>query len=261
MIILFFLETVILFCILYFLAHFVYGFVITPKLPHDKVIFKKDSFLTNIFYNLPVQLGKDLARYDKDSFNASGMIIFTGKQGFGKTISMVEYASTLKAMYPECKVISNFDLLFADKYFDGWHDLVTYKNGKYGVIAMLDEISLQFHARNYKNFSPDLIQTITQNRKNRRVILGSAQNLSMCDKQIRLQVTEQRKCFCLFGVLNFVICSIPQFDAEGNLQSSRFKRIYYFVQNDFLREMYDTYSAVEKMSEYGFLNDLGGADI
>lgn len=242
------------FCfILWILLDSCYHYFKTPKGYHEPIIYKKSGALSKVFIDFPKQLGIDSARRDPDSFNASGLIIFTGKQGFGKTISMVEYASTLKAMFPECKVISNFDCLFSDLNFNGWQTLVHYKNGKYGIVAMLDEISLQFHARNYKNFSPQLIQTITQNRKNRRVILGTAQNLSMVDKQIRLQCTEQRKCFTLFGCVTFVIRSIPEYDCEGNLIKSKFKGLYWFVHNDFLREMYDTYSAVEKMSEYGFL--------
>lgn len=252
MIILFILEFIILFGFLWFLFYTVYWFIVTPKIKQSPIIYKKSGFIDKVFKQLPEALGKEFARRDKDSFNAQGMIVFTGRQGAGKTISMIEYASTLKATFPECKVLSNFECLFSDKELSGWRDLVNFNNGKYGVVACIDEISLQFNARNFKNFNADLIQTITQNRKNRRVILGTAQNLSMVDKYIRLNCTEQRKCFTIFGVITFVVRSTPDYDCEGNLVRSRFKGLYWFVHSDFLRDLYDTYSAVEKMTEYGF---------
>lgn len=256
MIILFIFLYFFLLLVFWFIAEFVYYFFITPKFRSEPIVYKKYGFFHKLFLDLPRQLGKEFARRDPDSFNASGLIIFTGKQGAGKTISMVEYASTLKSIYPDCKVITNFDCLFSDLHFEGWQTLVDFNNGKLGVCACIDEISLQFHSRAFKDFSPSLIQCITQNRKNRRVILGTAQNLSMVDKQIRLQCTEQRKAFTLFGCLTFVVCSTPIYDSEGNLLRSKFRKIYWFVQSDFLREMYDTYSAVEKMSRFGFVNGV-----
>lgn len=253
MIILYFILFFILFFVLWFIADCIYYFFITPKSKTEPIIFRKSGFITRLFFDLPRQIGKDLARRDTNAFNGSGCIIFTGRQGAGKTISMVEYAYTLKAMFPDAILLTNFDCIGSDLHFDGWRTLIDTKNDKFGVICCIDEISLQFHARDFKHFDTSLIQCITQNRKNRRVILGTAQNLSMVDKQIRLQVTEQRKAFTFFNCLTFVVRSTPQYDCEGNLVKSRFRGVYWFVQSDFLRECYDTYSAVERMSKNGFL--------
>lgn len=229
-----------------------YHYFITPKQLQEPIVFRPYGFLHKFFIDLPKQIGIDRANFDRNSFSASGLIIFTGKQGFGKTISMVEYASKLKATFPESKVISNTDLIFQNAKIDSWQPLTSYNNGKYGVIACLDEISIWFSNRNFKNFPPEMLQVITQNRKNRRVILGTAQNLSMVDKSIRLQCTEQRKCMTFFGCLTVVFRSIPEFDCEGNLVKSKFKSMYWFVQSDFLRSCYDTYSVIDTLNKVGF---------
>ena len=110
--------------------------------------------------------------------------------------------------------------------------------------------------RNKDNaFDTRMMQTITQNRKNKRVILGTCQNFSMVDKQIRLQTTEIRKCYTFLGCLTLVFCSVPDMDSEGNLLKKRFKRIYWFVQDDVLRATYDTYACISALGRIGFYNE------
>lgn len=237
---------------LYIIADSIYWFFISPKYPCEPIRFKESSKFYQLFVLLPRMLGKDRANLDTNSFNAHGLILFEGKQGFGKTISMVRYANLLKAKFPESIVISNTKTIFNDIDLYGWRPLLDVNNGKYGVICLLDEISIWFSNRNYKNFPPELLQIITQNRKNRRVILGTCQNVSMCDKAIRLQATYVVKCYT-FSCITFNVWSVPDFDSEGNLLKRKFKKITWFVQDEFLRECYDTYSVIESLSSTGFV--------
>lgn len=247
--------------LLWFFLDSAYWFLITPK-PNkcDSIKFKESSFFNKLFIQIPRQIGIDRANFDKNVFDASGLILFEGKQGFGKTISMIRYASLLKARFPEALVVSNTKTIFNDIDLYGWKPLTDTKNGKFGVIVLLDEISIWFNNRNYKNFPPEMIQVITQNRKNRRVILGTCQNLTMCDKAIRLQTTCIVKAFTLCNCITINLWQIPDFDSEGNIVKRRFKKITWFVQDDFLRSCYDTYSVIDTLSTTGFMERSNNGD-
>ena len=45
--------------------------------------------------------------------------------------------------------------------------------GVQGVICLIDEMQNWFSSNQSKNFPPEMLQVVTQNRKNRRVIMGS----------------------------------------------------------------------------------------
>ena len=243
-------------CFLWFFLDSTYWFIISPKGYYEKLVYKECSVFYKLFVLLPRQVGIDKASRDVNFFDAHGLIVFEGRQGAGKTISMVHYANLLKARFPECKVLSNTKLIFQDMSLENWQPLVTFNNGIYGIVACIDECQLWANNRNWKNkdnaFNWDMIQEICQNRKHKRCILATTQNFSQLDKQIRLQTTELRKTMTLFGCLTCVFCFVPDMDSEGNLQHKRFKRFYWFVQTDFLRSCYDTYATIEYLGNIGF---------
>lgn len=186
------------FCfILWILVDSFYWFFKTPKGFYNPVRFKPYCTLHKLLVEFPQQLGKDMARVDSNCFNAQGLIVFEGKQGAGKTISMIHYANLLKARFPECKVLSNTDLIFADGNLDNWQNLIDFDNGIFGVCALIDECQLWANCRAWKNknnaFNWDMIQEICFNRKHRRCILATTQAFSMLDKNIRINTTEIRR--------------------------------------------------------------------
>ena len=93
---------------------------------------------------------------------------------------------------------------------------------------------------------------ITQNRKNRRVIMGTAQSFNRLAKPIREQATEVRKCYTFFGCLTFVHRVYPELDSNGDVDSWKHRGWYYFVHNAKLRESYDTWKVIESLKESGF---------
>ena len=64
----------------------------------------------------------------------------------------------------------------------------------FGVICCLDEMQNWFSSNQSRDFPPEMLQVITQNRKNRRVIFGTAQTFNRLSKPIREQATEVREC-------------------------------------------------------------------
>ena len=180
------------------------------------------------------------------------MIIYEGRQGEGKTIAMIHDAMQMQEEYPKAKCLSNLQYKNQDETLDDWHKLVDYKNGIYGVIAILDETQNWFGSNQSRDFPPEMLEVITQNRKNRRVILGTAQNFYLLAKAIRSQATEVRRCATFFGALTIVRRFYPVLDSEGNVKEFKKRGMYFFVHSDELRNAYDTYHVIESLSKSGF---------
>ena len=116
----------------------------------------------------------------------------------------------------------------------------------------MDELQNWFSSNDSKNFPPEMLQVITQNRKNRRVILGTAQNFYLLSKAIRTQTTEVRRCVTLLGCITIVRRFEPILDAQGDVLEWKNKGMYFFVHDKKLRESYDTYKVIERLQKVGF---------
>lgn len=246
----------ILFFILLFAFYFVFSLFIGFARNYNKDFVKengvKEVFLFRHYLLLPYYIGVDLARRNPNYFKPHGVVIFTGRQGYGKSISMFQYATSLKNEYPLVKIISNTKFTLSDFNLNHWKFLVNFSNGEEGVIAIIDELQNWFNSKQSKNFPPEMLSVITQNRKNKRLVLGTAQQFYMISKDIRTQVNLVCECFTLFGRLTFVIKKEPLVDNEGEVLKMRFRGFYSFVQTDKLRDSYDTYATIKNLSDSGF---------
>lgn len=169
----------------------------------SRKIIKKHGILRRIFIDLPRQFVNDLYEKDPDFFKYQGMIIFEGRQGSGKTTSMVECAMNMQKEYVLSKCITNLGYTKQDSSLTDWRMLINYKNGVKGVIVCMDELQNWFSSNDSKNFPPEMLEVITQNRKNRRIILGTAQNFYLLSKAIRTQTTEVRRCTTLLRLFDY----------------------------------------------------------
>ena len=159
---------------------------------HIKI--KKHSIFRRLFIDLPKQFADDRFNLNPEFFRHQGLIIYEGRQGNGKTIAMIHDARDMQKEYPKAKCLSNLNYKGQDEELDDWRKLIDYKNGIQGIIAIMDETQNWFSSNQSKDFPPEMLQVITQNRKNRRVILGTAQNFYLLAKAIRSQTTEVRRC-------------------------------------------------------------------
>ena len=217
---------------------------------HKRV--KKHGIFRRIFIDCPHQFVLDMFDREPDFFKYQGLIIFEGRQGAGKTISMIEYAMRMQEEYPLAKCTSNLAYKYEDNKLKDWRMLMHYKNGKQGVIVIMDELQNWFSSNDSKHFPPEMLGVITQNRKNRRIILGTSQNFYLLAKAIRSQATEVRRCTTLLGCLTIVRRAEPILDSEGNVAEWKNRGMYFFVHNKKLREGYDTYKVIENLSKSGF---------
>lgn len=237
--------------------HIIYYRVVKkmPRLHSTTCKSRKKPFLFKIFVEFPRQLAFDIVNKDPDRFPYKGVVIFTGRQGNGKTIALVHSINSMQASFPRCKVITNLRYTKEDDSLHHWRQLCDYTNSKYGVIVGLDETQNWFSSAQSRNFPPEMLSVITQNRKNARIILGTAQSFHLLAKSIRSQCTEVRECRTFFGCLTYVTRKEPILDVDGNV--SEYKRIgspYFFVHSQKLRNMYDTYFTVDSLSKSGFVD-------
>lgn len=215
-------------------------------------IVKKKSFFRRIFIDFPKRFTDDLFDKDPEFFKYQGLIIFEGRQGSGKTMSMVEFIKRMQEEYPLAKTTTNFGLKSQNRDLKDWRMLIDYKNDKQGVIVGMDELQNWFSSNDSKNFPPEMLGIVTQNRKNRRIILGTSQNFYLLAKAIRSQATEVRRCSTFFGCLTVVKRVEPILDSEGNVQEWKNRGMYFFVHSKELRDSYDTYKVIENLRKSGF---------
>lgn len=240
---------IFLFCILFLISDTIYFFirylVIYGKPKNLKSSFKESSLFVKIFRDFPRLLGR--AFYENlNSFEDYGIIIFYGPQGCGKTMATVHYAQKIWAKYPSCKIGSNFHLLIEDFKIKSLKDLIKYNDLDTPQIFCIDEISKWANSRNWQHMDMSVLGEICYNRKHKRLLLGTAQSISMVDRQFRIQsgCGEWRRAFTLKGFITFVFRFKPEFDGDGNLTKKKFKGFYFFLQDEVLRYLYDTLEVV-----------------
>lgn len=223
-----------------------------PLPKHSKI--KSAHWFKKLFIQAPKQIAIDRINYNPDAFTYQGIIIFEGKQGRGKTISEIEYATRMLDEFPKCKCISNLAYTRQNAKLTHWKMLTDYKNGEEGVVVMIDETQNWFSCKDSKNFPPEMLSVVTQNRKNRRIILGSAQSFYMLAKDIRTQCTEVRSCFTLLGCITFVLRREPICNSAGDVEKWKYRGFYWYVHTQELRESYNTYEVIDRMSKSGWVD-------
>lgn len=225
--------------------------------PHSSItVIKQPNFLKKLFILAPAQVVRDLLNRPPDFFKPQGLIIFEGRQGSGKTSTMTREIMLLQQQYPKCKVITNFGYTKQDDELKHWKQLITYKNGYMGVIVGMDELQNWFSSKQSATFPPEMLSVVTQNRKNRRVIFGTAQNFYMLAKDIRTQCTELRSCLTLLGCITIVHRRQPVTNSAGEVEKLRHLGWYWYVHSSEQRESYDTWKAIESLAVSGFKDPL-----
>lgn len=129
------------------------------------------SIIKRLVKDFPKQFVLDLFNKDPDEFQEYGVHIIAGKQGSGKSITLTYMLLRYQAMYPKIKVATNYFYTNEDKHIEHWKDIINYNNDKYGVIIVLDEIQNWFNSLQSKDFPVEMLTEITQQRKQRKMII------------------------------------------------------------------------------------------
>lgn len=215
--------------------------------------YKKRNVFIRLFWDLPRALVSDLYSRDPDCLPLHGLFMFCGAQGSGKTIAAVEMLLRYLKMYPKIKIRSNIGIKFQHGKIHGWRDIVGVHNGAIGQIDFIDEIQNSFASTEFKNFPPEMLEEITQERKKHKVIVATAQVFTRVSKALREQTTYLCLPFTVMGCLTVVRIYKPILDDSGSLKDKKLVKVYFFVHNKELRESYNTYEKVERLKEHGFV--------
>lgn len=190
-----------------------------------------------------------------DYFDPDGVIVFTGSQGSGKTLSAVRYIDNLCKLYPKAILVSNCGLHLPNYHdevfpYSGIPDLSRLDNGIKGIICFIDEIQTEFSSLESSKLHPSTISLISMQRKRRLHIVGTSQILKRIAKPWREQLSAVVDCSCLFGVLqiNAVVdfSSISE-DSDGNLSSYKYNGRRFFFRSPRYYDMYDTFERVKRI--------------
>lgn len=231
------------------------------------IIFRRFIFnLPQLIYWLIV----DFIRNDKETFKPYGCWFFVGKQGAGKTMSLVETLERLRKKYPKAKIYTNFDYKYETQPLTKLTDLLNRDlyNGKYGTIFVIDEIQNEFSCSTSKDFPETVLSLVTQQRKNHILILTTSQVFTRVSKPLREQCYRAIECSTLFG--RYTMCrhydGIDYADAVDKSEDYKHehrRRIEYhsFVQTDKLRECFDSYKLIERLNRDGFVPKVENMDI
>lgn len=181
------------------------------------------------------------------SFPYSGIWLFTGSQGSGKTLLMMECLKKMHDEFPNALIVSNISIYGIPTIpFVGISDFDNYQMGSDGVIFVLDEIHTLYSSLESANMPVSTLTVWSQNRKNRRVILGTSQRFSRVAKGLREQTTYNYECRSgFFGLKAYRILDGDMYDDSGKY-IGEIDRWSYYVPKVSTMRMYNTLEVVQR---------------
>lgn len=212
----------------------------------------------NLFSGINAAIWK-IKNSNPDEMKTVGINIFCGPQGSGKTLSMVHYFKRIVKDYPKAIVVTNiefnFDIPNKVIQYSGFKDFEI-ENGIYGVIYLLDEIHLILNSLESKGVPLSVIVELSQQRKQRKLILGSSQVYSRMAKPLREQIRNVIVCKNYFGIFqfNYLIDAFETCEnSNGKLEVKKMKTSFFFHR----KEDYTNYDTYKKMANYvGITNNV-----
>lgn len=190
-----------------------------------------------------------------DFFYPDGLLVFCGDQGSGKTVAAVKYIDEMCKQYPKmilCTNIAITGLPAATRIVDwkGFQSFTEVENGESGVLYFLDEIQLEFSSLESRNIPLEVITEISQQRKQRKHIVGTAQRYGRVAKPLREQINTAVGCRMIYGPLEglTVVDGSKTEEKDGKL-SIEGGKTFYWVQDPKYYAMYNTWEKVKRLNE------------
>ncbi len=245
-------------CFIVILFYFYYRFVKKIK-PKSLEISPQPfpGFFQNLFFLFPKRLALDILERDRSEFQEYGIHVVVGEQGSGKSITVVCLLRKWKARYPQLKIYTNdFEYDKQDGIIENWQDIIDYKNGKKGVVNVLDEMQTWFpSSRDKSTVPPELLGEICQQRKQRKAMLGTVQVFTRLAKPFREQTRYIYVPKTFLGCFTIVRVTKAKYYDYTKDKFSRYCRTFIFAHTKELREAYNTYKIIEKYKEAEFVSD------
>lgn len=186
-----------------------------------------------------------------DYFEPDGLLVACGEQGSGKTLTIVNYIVQLARWYPKMVLVTNVDIFGLSKdikiiKFTNLNQLITLfeivNNGEYGVVYFIDEIQVLFNALLKRGQSVQVLEVISQQRKQRKHIVGTAQIFMKIDKVFREQMKNVVLCKKYFGVFQYnqIVNGSEITEENGKPNFSQIKARRFWFHSPEMFKRYDT---------------------
>lgn len=188
------------------------------------------------------------ARDNPDYFYPSGIWVFCGPQGSGKTLSAVKTLKSMLKDYPKAMVVSNLHIKGVDYIpFTDYSQLTELSNGVNGIIFFLDEIHVLWNSLESKDIPISEMACFCQMRKDRRVIIGTSQVYGRIAKPIREQLQFVIDCNNVFNLIQYnkILDPSEAIEKNGHIDSKCLGTSIWLHSPD-LYDSYDTLFKIKK---------------
>lgn len=188
-------------------------------------------------------------------FNDFALDCYVGRQGSGKSISLIERLEQIRRDYPKVKIMTNFGYIHEDEPLTDWQQLIDCRNDD-GIVFGIDEIQNEFDVYDSRNFNLEILKVVTQQRKQGIKILATSQVFTRVSKPLREQCYTVIECHTFAGRWTWQ----KAFDADEYNQyidnpdpekkwKVRRRWRKNFVQTDAIRQLFDSYAVIKSMSK------------
>ena len=132
--------------------------------------------------------------------------------------------------------------------YDGLNCIKDLSNGIEGVLYLIDEIHLEFNSLESKNIPIEIMVEVSQQRKQRKHIVGTSQVYMRLAKPLREQIDTVVICKNYLGCIqrNIVINGKTAVEENGKLQADIIRKFFWFHTP----KLYDSYDTYAKMKRY-----------
>lgn len=134
--------------------------------------------------------------------------------------------------------------------YDGLDCLKYISNCTTGVVYLIDELHLELNSLESKNIDIDIMTEISQQRKQRKKIIGTSQVYMRLAKPLREQIFDVVICrnFLNFIQFNKAINGETAYEESGKLHCEVKKRSFYF-HDPIMYGRYDTYAKMKRYNK------------
>lgn len=134
--------------------------------------------------------------------------------------------------------------------YTGLEMLKYVNNNEYGVVFLIDEIHLELNSLESKNVDIEVMVEISQQRKQRKHIVGTSQVFMRMAKPLREQIHDIMICKCWFGLIQFNkwILGETAVEKNGKLVADVKGRFLWFHRPEYYAQ-YDTYTKMRRYNQ------------
>lgn len=209
----------------------------------------------------PLDIGRSMAfnlafiRDNPDYFDPDGLWCFCGSQGSGKTMSAVLTVKKVLEAYPKAIFCSNLVIHGLDREiipFTDYSLIQTLDNGLCGVVFLIDEIQVLWNCIESKNIPISEIGVLCQNRKSRRLVIGTSQVYGRVAKPIREQYKYVILCRKILKYIQYNLVVDPcsggyTSEDDGHFEGEVIKKSIFFHSPEAYKS-YDTLNKINRIS-------------